>query len=144
MLISSLGVITDITVTSAHIDERESLWDLIKDITGMLIADKGLIGNDFKEELRQHTGVNLQTAVRANMKEEREPGFIKWLVSTQRLVETVIGKLVDQFNIEKVRARKVFYLTNRIARKILSHTICIFINKQIGNPPLQFELLVNV
>ena len=109
----------------------------------MLIADKGLIGIDFKEELKQHTGVNLQTAVRSNMKEERNPGFIKWLISTRRLVETVIGQLVDQFNIEKVRARKVFYLTNRIARKILSHTICIFINKQIGNPPLQFELLVN-
>jgi hypothetical protein len=143
LLISSVGVITDITITSAHIDERESLWDLIKDISGMLIADKGLIGNDFKEELKQHTGVNLQTAVRSNMKEERNPGFIKWLISTRRLVETVIGQLVDQFNIEKVRARKVFYLTNRIARKILSHTICIFINKQIGNPPLQFELLVN-
>lgn len=65
-----------------------------------------------------------------------------WLVSTRRLVETVIGQLTDRFHIEKVRARKTWYLTNRMARKMLAHILCVFVNKQNGNPPLQFELLV--
>ena len=142
ILINSEGIITDITVTQAHIDERESLWDLVDGIHGTIIADKGLIGADYKNELYQHTGIDLQTAVRSNMEEKRSKQFIKWLVSTRRLVETAIGQLTDRFNIEKVRARKLWYLTNRIARKVLAHTICACINKKIGNPPLQFELLI--
>jgi len=142
VLINSEGVITEITTTSANVDERDSMWDLIGEIHGMIIADKGLIGAEFQEELRQFAGINLQTAVRSNMKESRGGKFIKWLKSTRRLVETVIGQLTERFNIEKVRARKIWYITNRIARKILAHTICVFVNKQNGNPPLQFELLV--
>lgn len=84
----------------------------------------------------------MQTAVRANMKETRSEKFINWLKSKRRLVETVIGQLTERFNIEKVRAKKLWYLTNRITRKILAHTVCVFINKQIGNPPLQLELLI--
>ncbi len=76
------------------------------------------------------------------MKEERSKNFIQWLVSTRRLVETVIGQLTERFHIEKVRARKLWYLTNRVARKVLAHTIAILINKKLGNPPLQFELLL--
>jgi len=143
LLINSEGVITAATVTQANIDERESLWDLVDGIHGTIIADKGLIGADYKSELFKNTGIDLQTAVRSNMTENRSKEFIKWLVSTRRLVETVIGQLTDRFQIEKVRARKLWYLTNRIARKMLSHTICVCINKKIGNPPLQFELLIN-
>ncbi len=142
LLINSEGVITSITATQAHVDERDSLWDLIDEIRGLLIADKGLIGAEFQAELRQFAHVNLQTAVRSNMKETRSEKFMNWLKSTRRLVETVIGQLTDRFNIEKVRARKLWYLTNRISRKILAHTVAIFINKQHGNPPLQFDLLL--
>jgi IS5 family transposase len=142
LLINSEGVITAITVTQANIDERESLWDLVDGIHGMIIADKGLIGVDYKNELHQFTGIDLQTAVRSNMEEKRSKKFLKWITSTRRLVETVIGQLTDRFQIEKIRARKLWYLTNRIARKVLAHTVCACINKKIGNPPLQFELLV--
>ena len=135
-------MITAATVTQANIDERESLWDLVEGIQGMIIADKGLIGAEYQEELHQYTGIRLQTALRANMTETRSPSFISWLKSTRRLVETVIGQLTERFNIEKVRARKLWYLSNRIARKLLSHTICVTINKMLGNAPLQFELLI--
>lgn len=142
LLINSDGVITEITVTQANIDERESLWDLVGGVQGMIIADKGLIGAEYQSELLQCTGINLQTSVRSNMEEKRSKLFLKWLVSTRRLVETVIGQLAVRFNIEKVRARKRWYLTNRIARKVLAHTICVCISKKMGNPPLQFDLLI--
>jgi IS5 family transposase len=142
LLINSEGIIAEITVTPANIDERDSLWDIIDGVNGILIADKGLIGAEYRDELREFSGIDLQTAVRSNMKETRSEKFVKWLVSTRRLVETVIGQLTERFHIEKVRARKLWYLTNRIARKVLAHTICVLLNKQRGNPPLQFELLV--
>jgi hypothetical protein len=48
-LINSEGVITDITVIPANIDERGPLCDLILNKTGMAIADKRLIGAAYKK-----------------------------------------------------------------------------------------------
>ncbi len=141
VVISSEGVIYGITVTPANVDERESLWEIIPGLKGMVIADKGLIGQEFQEELRDHLNLNLQTPLKSNMEDPRSKSFMRWLVSTRRLVETVIGQLADRFNIEKVRARDLWHLTSRITRKILAHTVAMVINKSLGNPPLQFELL---
>jgi len=41
-----------------------------------------------------------------------------------------------------MKARDLWPLTNRITRKILSHTVGIFLNKLMGNPPLQLALLL--
>ncbi|ETX03337.1 MAG: hypothetical protein ETSY2_33760 [Candidatus Entotheonella gemina] len=72
---------------------------------------------------------------------------LKYLLSktcdkTRRLVETVIGQLSDHFQIEKVRARDVWHLTSRVARKVLAHTVAVFLNRQLGRAPLQFEVLI--
>ena len=142
LLISSEGIITDITVTAANVDERESLWDIIRSIHGIVLADKGLIGQDFQKELKKYTGIYLWTHKRSNMKSQREPPKIRqFLTATRRLVETVIGQLTERFKIEKVRTRKLWYFTNRIIRKVLAHTICVFINKLLGNSALRLEQL---
>lgn len=77
------------------------------------------------------------------MKDKRPKSFVKQLTSTRRLVETVIGQLAERFEIEKTKARDMWHLTNRFTRKILSHTLCVFLNKMFGNPPLQFALLLD-
>ncbi len=141
LVISSEGIITDMTLTPANIDERESLWDIVKNIRGLLIADKGLIGEDYQEQIRKYTDVNLQTPTRSNMSDMRGKDCNRWIISTRRLVETVIAQLAGQFNIEKIRARDLWHLTNRIVRKILAHTAGVMVNKIMGNPPLQFECL---
>jgi hypothetical protein len=141
LVINSEGIVAGITLSSANIDERESLWDLTDNIQGLLIADKGLIGKDYQTQIRAQTKVNLQTPTRNNMKDPRGKDCNRILTSTRRLVETVIGQLTEQFNIEKVRARSLWHLTSRIARKVLAHTVGALINKNLGNPPLQFEKL---
>lgn len=141
LVISSEGIITGITVTPANVDERESLWDITDNIQGLLIADKGLIGEDYQEQIRIHTSVNLQTPTRRNKKDPRGKDCNRWLTSTRRLVETVIGQLTEQFTIEKIRARDRWHLTSRIFRKILAHTVAIWVNKRMGHSPLQFESL---
>ena len=141
LVISSEGIITGITVTPANIDERESLWDVIDNIQGILIADKGLIGEDYQQQIRTHSQVNLQTPTRSNMNDIRGKDCNRWITSTRRLVETVIGQLAQQFNIEKIRARNLWHLTNRITRKVLAHTVGVMINKINGFPALQFEQL---
>jgi hypothetical protein len=84
----------------------------------------------------------LETPLRDNMHDERPKSFLKWLISTRRLIETVIGQLSERFHIEKIRVRDLWHQASRFWRKLLAHTVCIAINIQLGNEPLQFECLI--
>ena len=141
VVINSQGVIVAVTVALAPIDERHSMFEAIDKLTALLIGDRGFIGTELQEELKKFE-IDLQTPRRNNMRENRPPAFVKWLKSTRRLIETVIGQLSDRFKIEKVRARDIWHLTGRIDRKVLAHTVGMLINKQIGNEPLQFDCLL--
>lgn len=76
------------------------------------------------------------------MPDERDPAWVKLLMRVRRLVETVIGQLVERFRIEKVWARDPWHLTSRLNRKLLAHTVCRWLNRHSLNP-LQFEQLVS-
>ena len=64
--------------------------------------------------------IDLETPLRANMTDTRDPVFVKNLIKVRRLVETVIGQLTDHLHMAKVRARDLWHLTSRINRKILA------------------------
>jgi hypothetical protein len=60
----------------------------------------------------------------------------------RRLIETVNSQLAQRFHLERVRARDLWHLTSRVNRKILAHTLCCWLNRQLGRELLQFEGLV--
>lgn len=141
LMITVNGVITACTVTPAAGDEREALWDLTDGVQGLVIGDKGYLSAFLQAELAT-VGIDLQTPLRANMADPRPSWVVRQLTSTRRLVETVIGQLAEQFHFEKIRARDVWHLTSRVARKVLAHTLGIFMNRQLGRSDLQFEGLI--
>src|SRR5207253_11325108 len=51
ILISFSSIITGMTATAAPIDEREALFDVLNDIQGLLLGDKGYISQTLKNEL---------------------------------------------------------------------------------------------
>ena len=89
-----------------------------------------------------HQHSDLETPLRANMTDTRDPVFVKNLIKVRRLVETVIGQLTDHLHMAKVRARDLWHLTSRINRKILAHTMGIYLNRMLGREPLQFDGLI--
>jgi hypothetical protein len=142
ILISFSGIITGRTATAAPVDEREALFDVLNDIQGLLLGDKGYISQTLKKELIVYHHIDLQTPLRKNMVDTRDPLFVQHLIKIRRLVETVIGQLTDHLHITKVRARDLWHLTSRINRKILAHTVGIYLNRMLGRPPLQFDGLI--
>jgi hypothetical protein len=140
LVVSAIGVITGFTLTPANGSEREAVWDIIGGIRGLLIGDKGYIDGELGQQL-QGCQINLQTPLRSNMKDQRNPNFVRLLTRCRRLIETVIGQLCERFNLQKVRARDIWHLTNRINRKLLAHTVCIWLNR-FSLFPLQFEQLI--
>jgi len=142
VVINSIGVLTGATFTAANIDERDVCPELVEEIKGFLLGDKGYIRPELQSRLKMH-GLYLQTPMRDNMKDDRPKSFLKWIVGSRRLIETVIGQLTERFKIEKVRARDLWHQFSRFWRKLLAHTVCIRLSIDLGHEPLQFEHLVD-
>jgi hypothetical protein len=129
-------------IAAANIDERDVLPELTKNMTGDIIADKGLIRPVLTDQLKSQ-GINLHTPLRSNMVDSRPKSLISQMINMRRIVETTIGQLVDRFKIQSIKAKNLWHLSVKIGRKILAHTICFALNKQINpNSPLQLEKLV--
>jgi hypothetical protein len=135
------GLITAYTLTAANVDEREATWDLIEGTVGWLLGDKGYISAFFKMLLREHD-LRLDTPVRKNMVDDCPPDARQTMLGVRRRIETVIGQLTERLHIEKVWARDLWHQTNRIARKLLAHTVGYFLNRQFDRDPLHFEGLI--
>lgn len=135
------GMIKDYTFASANMDERDVALEITQDIHGLLGADKGYLRPTLKEHYESQN-VDLQTPLRKNMVDPRPKESMRILMKARRKIETVIGQLVDRFNIQKVRAKDLWHLSHRFIRKILSHTLCTVLNKQLGNSPIQLEYLI--
>lgn len=140
LVITDIGVITAFQVTAANIDEREAAWEVLTDIQGELLGDKGYLSKEFQDELSQ-VFIELKTPLRKNMTGAKEanaafPG------DARRLIETVIGQLTERFRLGCVRARDQWHLNSRIARSLLSHTVAVFFCQKLGLGPLKFSALV--
>ncbi len=87
-------------------------------------------------------GIGLQTPLRPNMKDDRDPEFVRTLTSARQPGEAVIWQLRERFSIEKVCAGELWHLAARRARKLLSHTVAVFISSPHGRGALQSDGLV--
>lgn len=142
LLINASGVIVGLAVAAANVDEREAFFDLADLVPCKGIGDKGYILRESHKQELQEMGVELETPLRDNMHETRSPGYLRCLNKTRRIIETVIGQLTERFHIEKVRARDLWHLTNRIGRKLLSHTVAHVIARIQGIPGLRLDNLI--
>jgi hypothetical protein len=54
--------------------------------------------------------------------------------SVRQIIETVNGQLTEQFNIETNHAHTFWGLCTRLHTKLAAHTLCIYLNRLLGNP----------
>ena len=114
--------VTGFTITPANTDERDVLHNLRGALKGLLIADKGLISKPLQEELLTDY-INLQTPLRDNMKDDRSKSFVKMLTKTRRLVETVLGQLVEFYSFASCKSRDIWHLSSKLVRKLLAYNL---------------------
>jgi len=137
VLTSKEGLILDFEITPANTDERLIVPELLGHRKGGLIADKGLIGQALKEELANR-GVNLQTPLRANMKDPRPKAFVKKIMDIRRNIETVLSQLAERFKIQNIKAKNMWRFNVKVGRKILAHTCCFMFSEG-----LKFHMILN-
>ena len=128
------GTIVNFVVTSANIDDREVVWELIKDNKHhlFLIGDKGYISPQLAEELLNEKGVNLIYMKKRNAKNQYPKAFRRLIFKIRRRVETSISQLTEQLNIERAKAKSLWGLIARLETKILAFNTCLFVNQLLG------------
>jgi hypothetical protein len=57
-------------------------------------------------------------------------------------VETVGSHLTERFAVKKIRAHNLWHFQHRLIRKVLSHTVMVFLNLELKRDPLDLDGLV--
>lgn len=82
--------------------------------------------------IQQH--VSLLTPRRVNQKEQLPKAASQRLCQLRQIVETVNGQLVAQMHIANHQANSFLGLVARLYSRLTAHTLCIKLNRQLGNP----------
>ena len=134
LLITMSGLILDFELTPANCTDLEAGFELLEQHTDLeVLGDKGYISAAKARELWEKNRIALRTIPRANQKQQASPTYQHLHNAIRQLIETVNGQLAGQFAIEKNFAHTFWGLCTRLFSKLTAHTLCIYINRLLGN-----------
>jgi hypothetical protein len=142
VLITLNGLILDFALAPASVFDLHVGCELLAEHTDLtVIADKAYISATQAAALWQHNHIRLHTLPRCNQ-QQLPPAQTRLHNSVRQIIETVNAQLTAQFNIETNHAHSFRGLCTRLYAKLTAHTLCIFINRQLGKPDfLQIKAL---
>jgi hypothetical protein len=137
------GLILDFELAPANETDLEVGFELLAEHTDLtVIGDKGYISADKAATLWRNNRIRLQTLPRRNQKKQMPASMRRLFNSVRQIIETVNGQLTEQFHIETNHAHSFWGLCARLYTKLTAHTLCIYINRLLGNPDfLQIKAL---
>ncbi len=142
--IAPCGMITAAPLLPARPHDVQLLEDLLDDFAGVAPADKGFLDAYRQALWAQRHGVLLLTPQRKGMAPAPYPPAV--LRAAQRLrkvVETVGAHLTERFAVARIRVHDLWHYQHRLIRKVLAHTVAVFLNLQAGRPSLDLDGLVS-
>ena len=140
--VSALGMITHFPLLSARAHDVTHTNALVEGFSGLCPADKGFIDPFRQPLLLDRYGVKIVTPARSNMKEEHPRSLRRFCSKVRKIVETVGSHLTERFAVARIRVHDLWHFQHRLIRKVLSHTVMVFLNLQLGREPLDLDGLV--
>ena len=141
--ISRCGMIMHFPLLAARPHAINHLERLIEDFRGSAPADQGFIALQLQQPLAEAQGVSVVTPRKKNMKTALYPAH---LVTTcarwRKLIETVGSPLTERFGVGRIRVHDLWHYQHRLIRKVLAHTVVVFLHLQLGRQPLDLDGLV--
>lgn len=141
--ISRAGMIIAYPLLPARPHDSQLLPDLLTQFVGVVPADKGFIDAWRQGELARKRAVELVTPSRKNMKVKPSAQVARVCRRWRKKIETVGSHLTERFQIAKTRAHDLWHYQHRLIRKVLAHTMCVFLNLLLGRPPLDLDGIVS-
>ncbi len=136
------GMIIHYPLLPARPHDVQLTDELVADFAGVVPADKGFIDAVRQALLEERHGVTLVTPPRKRMQPRFAPAMLKRCARWRKRVETVGSHLTERFAVTRIRVRDLWHFQHRLIRKILGHTVGVFLNLQLGRKPLDLDGLV--
>jgi len=140
-LVAWPGLIVSFGIVPANVHENAVVHDLVAGRRGTVLGDRNYWSPRLRQELA-HSGLDLQAPFKRAGRDPW-PHRSRLLSRFRYRIDTLFGQLVDRYQVKRVWARDMWHLSNRLLRKVLSHTLAFMLNQAQGNPPLQIAKLVN-
>ncbi len=155
--VSPLGVITGFGIAPANTKEQPFTADFLaaravghpqlpevgRPIPGYYLADTGFEGADAHTDWFQRFGVRFITPPKRRQALQPWPRPLRrWHAGLRQIVETVHNKLLNTFRLEDERPHEWQGFRVRLSAKVCLHNFFIWLNLQLGRPPLAFADLV--
>lgn len=139
------GMIIEYPLLPARPHDIQFVEDLTTGFAGCVPADKGFIDAWRQAVLEERRGVVIVTPRRKNMKKGLHPKtLVKVCMRLRKCVETVGSHLTERFAIARIRAHDLWHYQHRLIRKVLAHTIGVFLNLKFNRAPLDLDGLLSV
>lgn len=143
LLITLNGLILNFELAPANAHDLHVGHELLEQHTDMeVLGDKAYISADVAAELLRTNRIKLTTLPRRNQQDQVTSEEERIFNKARQIIETVNGQLAGQFDIETTYAHSFWGLAARLYTKLTAHTICIYLNRLLGNPEfLQIKAL---
>jgi hypothetical protein len=142
--IARCGMIIHFPLLPARPHDIRLLDELVEGFAGLVPADKGFIDAFRQALLAQRHGVVVVTPPRKGMTTPHRPSLLRLCARLRKGVETVGAHLTERFAVARIRVHDLWHFQHRLLRKVLAHTVGVFLNLQLGRPPLDLDGLVTV
>jgi hypothetical protein len=135
LLVTLHGVILDFHLAPAHVSDLTVGAELLHEHANLtVLGDKGYISMALATALAATNQVRLLTIPRRNQQRQL-PAVVAQLLNAQRqIIETVHDQLTEQFHVHINHAYSFTGLCARLYTKLTAHTLCIYLNRLLGNP----------
>lgn len=143
--VARCGMIVEFPLLAARAHDINHLETLVEGFEGIVPADKGFIDAWRQAALQQQQGVVMVTPSRSNSKRKASPhpkALSRACAYWRKRVETVGSQLTERFALDNIRVHDLWHFQHRLIRKVLAHTVAVFLNLKLGRPPLHLDGLV--
>jgi hypothetical protein len=134
------GMLTALSIAPANVHDRDLVPELVEGAMGHVLGDRNYWDPKLTAELAP-AGIALCAPFKKRATDP-DPVGSKRLTRVRWRIETVAAQLVERYHLKRIWARDAWHLTSRVLRKVLSHTIAVFLCLERGHPPLQFAQLL--
>jgi hypothetical protein len=106
------------------------------------LADSGFAGEDYEAHLAATYGVTLVATPQRGSRRRWPKPVRRWAARHRQIVETVIGRLLHAFGLERERPHTLAGFQARLAARVALHNLCCWLNRQRERPLLAVANLI--
>lgn len=135
LLISRCGLILDFALAAANHADGALAEQLLIDKAGLTVfGDKGYLNGPVQRLLAARNALLLLTPRRRNQQRQLPEALTRAINRFRQIIETVNSQLVEQFHLQRSRAKSLSGLATRLNAKLAAHTLGLYLNYRLGRP----------